>query len=316
MRPSLIALARPVDADQRVAVAALGAAAASARAGRRAALSQIKRPPSASRPGDERVEFRLKTVGESIRRVAEDEVEAPPGAPQVAERVGADDLRAVRQAELVARCARASADVGVDQRRPAGPARERLDRRARRCREEVEDAAPRRRRRGSRRAPRGRGPRSARTAAGAAAALPAGVPSARRRRLASLYAASRLGALVAEALAGPRRAAAPARARRASRAGRAARAPRARASSSSGDVLGKLRDAEARQAVLAGAEDLALAAQREVDLGELEAVALGLRSPPDAGGRSSEPASAKRMQCDSCSPRPTRPRSWWSCESP
>ena len=54
----------------------------------------------------------------------------------------------------------------------------------------------------------------------------------------------------------------------------AAPAPRSRASSRSRGVLGQLGDGEARQAVLAGAEDLALAAQREVDLGELEAVAL------------------------------------------
>src|SRR6478735_3497997 len=38
-------------------------------------------------------------------------------------------------------------------------------------------------------------------------------------------------------------------------------------------VLGELGEGEARQAVLAGAEHLALAAQRQVDLGELEAVA-------------------------------------------
>ena len=48
-------------------------------------------------------------------------------------------------------------------------------------------------------------------------------------------------------------------------------------------VLGQLGDGEARQAVLAGAEHLALAAQRQVDLGELEAVALaGDRLEPAA----------------------------------
>src|SRR5436190_13165880 len=40
------------------------------------------------------------------------------------------------------------------------------------------------------------------------------------------------------------------------------------------DILGKLRDRKARQAVLARTEDLSLAAQGEIDLRELEAVTL------------------------------------------
>ena len=77
-------------------------------------------------------------------------------------------------------------------------------------------------------------------------------------------------------------------------------------------VLGQARHPELRQAVLAGAEHVAGAAQLEVDLGEAEAVALAARSPRDAAAS----GSPNRMQSDACSPRPTRPRSWCSCESP
>ena len=40
------------------------------------------------------------------------------------------------------------------------------------------------------------------------------------------------------------------------------------------------------------------------------------RSPPAATLAASDSGSPNRMQKDSCSPRPTRPRSWWSWESP
>ncbi len=66
-----------------------------------------------------------------------------------------------------------------------------------------------------------------------------------------------------------------------------------RAAISSLRVLGQLGDGEARQAALAGAEDLALAAQAEVDLGELEAVAL-LSPPPPAGAAPSPPPLPRR----------------------
>ncbi len=70
------------------------------------------------------------------------------------------------------------------------------------------------------------------------------------------------------------------------------------------------RDAEPRQAALGEAEDVALAAQREVDLGKLEPVA----GPLDAARRSaagvSGSGSATSTQYDASVPRPTRPRSW------
>ena len=74
------------------------------------------------------------------------------------------------------------------------------------------------------------------------------------------------------------------------------------------DVLGKLRHPESRQAVLSGSEDLPLAAQRQVDLGELEAVALG-RDRLEAPMGQLRSGSANRMQWEACRPRPTRPRS-------
>ena len=83
-------------------------------------------------------------------------------------------------------------------------------------------------------------------------------------------------------------------------------APRAREQLA---VLGQSSDPEAREAVLARAQDLALAAKREVDLGELEPVAALWRSPPSAAAPAPTPASANRMHCESCSPRPTLPRS-------
>jgi hypothetical protein len=48
------------------------------------------------------------------------------------------------------------------------------------------------------------------------------------------------------------------------------------------DVVGQHRDAKARQPALQGSQDLALAAKRQVDLGELEPVALAgdRRNPP------------------------------------
>ena len=89
-----------------------------------------------------------------------------------------------------------------------------------------------------------------------------------------------------------------------------------RAASRSGVSSGSSATREARQAVLAGAEHLALAAQAEVDLGELEAVALALDRLQAAPGQL--PGVFREEQADrsSCSPRPTRPRSWCSCETP
>src|SRR3954466_14123901 len=75
---------------------------------------------------DERVEFPLKTVGAFIGRVAEDEAEPPARAPQIAERVGADDVRAGLQTEL-AHVAPRQRYVDVDQRGAAGSPGEGLD---------------------------------------------------------------------------------------------------------------------------------------------------------------------------------------------
>ncbi len=76
-------------------------------------------------------------------------------------------------------------------------------------------------------------------------------------------------------------------------------------------VIGQPREAESRQAGLARAGQLALAAQLEVDLGQPEAVGvLGQRAQPR---RLLGPNS---RHTEACSPRPTRPRSWCSCEMP
>ena len=77
-------------------------------------------------------------------------------------------------------------------------------------------------------------------------------------------------------------------------------------------VLGQPREAEAGQAGLARADELALAAQLEVDLGQLEAVAVARASARSRG----ESLGPNSRQSEACSPRPTRPRSWCSWEIP
>ena len=72
-------------------------------------------------------------------------------------------------------------------------------------------------------------------------------------------------------------------------------------------VLRQHGDAELRQPVLASAEDLALATQREIDLGELEAVALALdcvQANPGALGSSAGKQNARRFVLPA--PDPTR----------
>ena len=80
---------------------------------------------------------------------------------------------------------------------------------------------------------------------------------------------------------------------------------------------------EVAAALLALAEDGALAADLEVDLGQLEAVVgadEGVQAGVAAGslllvaGRA--PALVTRKQWEASAPRPTRPRSWWSCAMP
>ena len=73
----------------------------------------------------------------------------------------------------------------------------------------------------------------------------------------------------------------------------------------------KLGDAELGQPALPRADQLALAAQLEVDLGQLEAV------PRSASACSrGELLGPNSRHSDACSPRPIRPRSWCSCEIP
>ena len=84
-------------------------------------------------------------------------------------------------------------------------------------------------------------------------------------------------------------------------------------------VGAQLREAQVAEARLAGAEQLALAAQLEVALGELEAVGRVDERLEPARAR---PRSARSFgreisrQYDCSAPRPTRPRSWWSCARP
>ena len=80
-------------------------------------------------------------------------------------------------------------------------------------------------------------------------------------------------------------------------------------------VLGQLGGGEARQAVLAGAEHLALAAQGQVDLGQLEAVALRRDGAQPAAGELSRLFGEQQAE-GACSPLPTLPRSWCSWETP
>ena len=84
-------------------------------------------------------------------------------------------------------------------------------------------------------------------------------------------------------------------------------------------VAAEVREAEVGEAGLARAEQLAAAAQLEVDLGELEAVGRVARAPgaAPAPSRSAPPSRRETSRQYDCSaPRPTRPRSWWSCARP
>ena len=74
------------------------------------------------------------------------------------------------------------------------------------------------------------------------------------------------------------------------------------------DVLGQARELKLREPRLARAGDLALAAQLEVDVRELEAVA----SCPRRRAAARDCLGPNSRQTDACSPRPMRPRSWCS----
>ena len=71
------------------------------------------------------------------------------------------------------------------------------------------------------------------------------------------------------------------------------------------------------QAALGEAQDVALATQLEVLLGELEAVRGPRHRPRGARARwCPRPHRSTRTQNEASVPRPTRPRSWWSWASP
>ena len=186
------------------------------------------------------------------------------GRPARRARRAADDLGARAPSGVQVRADRGDRARGRCRRRLRSRRRARAPRcRARRSRRRGRARAARRRRRGSRRAPRGRGPPS-----GACRGPARGACS--RRPLYSPATTLTPGSGRARAEARRRRVAQQRVLRLAQLAGR-------RSSSSLGPlagaleqlgVLGQARDPELRQAVLAGAEHLAGAAQLEVDLGE------------------------------------------------
>ena len=286
------------------------------------------------------VEFCSHAVGESIGGIDEDEVEAgrvgrPAASRQPAPGVGADQLGAVRRARGARRCRAPAGCRG----RPAWRARRRARAPrspARRCRSRgrapgaAVDVPERREDRladavgGRPHLPAARrdqlrpfsSPAITRIGAGHCRRAPCSHRFTGNARLGCrLLKRDRVGGAGAEAAAGGVEQGAEGRGLERAVAASSARTS-SRAAIRSGVVLGQAGDGEARQAVLAGAEDLALAAQAEVDLGELEAVAARAR-PPARRRRAIPPArSAKSRHWDGCSPRPTRPRSWWSWETP
>ena len=96
---------------------------------------------------------------------------------------------------------------------------------------------------------------------------------------------------------------------RSARPGRGSRARDARA--------GQRRDPQPRQAALGEAQDVALAAQLEVPLRQLEPVrGRGHRLEPLVLGRALGGLARRARRTPASVPRPTRPRSWWSWASP
>ena len=77
-------------------------------------------------------------------------------------------------------------------------------------------------------------------------------------------------------------------------------------------VARQLGDPELGQPALARADELALPAQLEVDLGEPEAVGVLGQRPQPGRPRARRTAGT----ATACGPRPIRPRSWCSCEIP
>ena len=200
--------------------------------------------------------------------------------------------------------------VAFDEHRARRAARERLDPERARAGVEVEHARARRRRRASRRAPRARGrrsgacarraaPRSRRPLNSPATTLTplahAGIGSSSEPKRATTASRSSACSGCLEAAGRPAgsrprgraRARAARRPRAAARRGtRAARAGACRARRRRRAARGRSRRAGSRRA---------------------------RRRSPRARGSLGSP---NRMQSDSCSPRPTRPRSWCSCDRP
>ena len=252
-----------MDPDRRAAVvAARRAAAGRDRAAPPAPISTITRPPSREARGKQLVEVGSKAAGESIGRVAEDEVVA---APRRARRKRARRARtssaAIAEIESRSTLRAAGRGVGVDERRRAAPRESASIASAPVPAEEVEHVEPGRRRRGSRRAPRGPGRCVGRIDLAARRGDRA-CPRALRRRRASLRRRSarrarrRTGARTASS-SGPSSGASsePCALEQRDQVGAGRR--RGAAASS-----GRRRDPEPRQAALARPEHLALAAQR------------------------------------------------------
>ena len=263
------------------------------------------------------VELLPHAVGESIGGIDEDEVEAVPAsaacepASQRPTSARTSSARSRRPSALDV--AERRPGVAVDQDRVRGAARERLDRQRAGAAVEVEDAGARRPSPSAEKIASRTRSEVGRTfqPRGATRRCPFSSPAItliaiERNRVGGAGAEAAAGGLeqrperrvVERAVAAQQRRAPP----RGPRAGRR--------------VLGQLGDGEARQAVLAGAEDLALAAQAEVDLGQLEAVALARRPPPAAAAPARPPLRRRAGSGTACSPRPTRPRSWCSWETP
>src|SRR5436190_14119192 len=127
-----------MDPDQGVAVASLRTERQVELEGAAGGALGDQAPALREPSGDERVEFPLKTVGESIGRIAEDQVEAPPRPLQVAQRVRAHDLAPAVEVELMDVAAREGRSP-VDQRGVSGAARDGLDPERPGAAEEVQD---------------------------------------------------------------------------------------------------------------------------------------------------------------------------------
>ena len=244
--------------------------------------------------------------------IEEDQIVLTRGRPcalEVIERTLAAHLGA--QPERLRGCARspASPPRRVDERRLRGAPRQRLDRQRAGAREQVEHARIRRRRpriENSASRTRSDGRVAPPPAAAQAASRPAIEPAITRNR--SRPDRCRASAPYAERRA-PRRAARARAAQAPDHRPRSAR--RTPAPARAARRLGQLGHAVLRDPVLARADQLALAAQLEVDLGEPNPSASDASARSRAESLARTAGTARRGL-----PRPIRPRSWCSCEIP